>query len=228
MKINFVYDLEKDLYNYDNNYIHSNFPDYGREKMDVAKHLFQSVKEKIEKAPDVEKLQVVENYLRSKYLGKEVITQSISALQNYWSTINDEYFERLNKYMEISKPLDEVTVYLTTLGICPYDPKHNTFFVSLYYPLPQQAKTIMHESMHLVFRHNYEAYLKEKGINNQGILEITESLTVLLNWEFGDLLLLPENNNKPTTFDLQKEVVELYRQKKNFKEILDRLIELRI
>ena len=85
----------------------------------------------------------------------------------------------------------------------------------------------MHESMHLVFLDNYERYLIDKGIDKQGILEINEALAVLLNWEFKEFLLFAENNKKPSTMDLQDEVVKLYKEKKTFIQILDRLIKLR-
>jgi hypothetical protein len=225
--IKFSYDLEKDLSNYDNNYIHRRFPDYGRGEFDTAQNLFPSLKRKIEVSPEDEKLKIVEEYLRNNFYKKEIISQSISALENYWVTIEKDYFERLNKYMKIEKPLEEIKAYFTTLSICPYNPKDKSFFISLYYSLPHQAKTIMHESMHLVFRNNYEDYLIKCGVDGQGILDITEALTALLNWEFGDLLLLPEFNNKPSTMDLQEKVVELCKKKKDFQYILDELIKMR-
>lgn len=85
----------------------------------------------------------------------------------------------------------------------------------------------MHESMHIIFRQNYEKYMFDAGVGMQGVLEITESLTVLLNTEFKEFLLMPEFNTKPTVKDLQIEVAKLYGDKVPFDEMLDRLIEMR-
>ena len=129
--------------------------------------------------------------------------------------------------MDIKKKIKNIDVYITTIGMCPYNIKFNYFFVTFFDSIPSQVKCIMHESMHLVFLHNYSKYLSSKGLGQQDIMDVNEALIELLNLEFREFLLLPARNYKPTASDLQNEVVGLYKQKKTFKEILDRLIELR-
>lgn len=114
------------------------------------------------------------------------------------------------------------------MGICPYSVNDRYFYVPFFSGLPVQTRCIMHESMHIIFRHNYEKYLLEAGVNSQGIMEITESLTALLNTEFKEFLLMPEFNKKPTAKDLQVEVARLYDNEVPFNKILDKLIEMRI
>ena len=94
--------------------------------------------------------------------------------------------------------------------------------------LAAQSNTVMHEFMHLVFLNNLRDYCIEKGVDEQGILEINEAFIALLNYEFFDLLVTPAYNNKPTTLDLQRKVRELWKEKKPFAHILDELIKMRL
>jgi hypothetical protein len=226
-KITILYDIEKDLQNYDNNYFHQRYPDYGRKDLDTAPWLWPSIKKRLNDTPEDEKLEIIRGYLEKRFQDKLVMKIAIKSLNEYWCTIERNYFDRLRRYMGIKKPIKNMKVFLTTLNICPYNKKENYFYTSFFASIALQTKTMMHESMHLVFLDNFEKYLVENGVNRQGVLEINEALTVLLNWEFKEFLLVPENNNKPSAKDLQEEVVAFYKQKKPFGEILDRLIELR-
>ena len=226
-KIKIIYDMEKDIQNYDNNYLHQRYPSYGRKDMDTATWLWPSINRKLVDAPEAEKLKIIRKYLEESYQDKQVTKLVVDSLTKYWGTIESGYFDKLKKYMNITKPINNMTAYITTLGICPYNRKEGYFYASFFSSLAWQTKTIMHESMHLVFLDNYERYLIDKGIDKQGILEINEALAVLLNWEFKEFLLFAENNKKPSTMDLQDEVVKLYKEKKTFIQILDRLIKLR-
>lgn len=225
--IEIKYNLKKDLENYNYGFLNSRLPDYGQGDFDTAPRMWPSIKKKIEATDENKKLEVIERYLLDNFYEKEVMKLSIEAIDKYWSTIESAYFNKLHNFMEIKKKISKINVYITTLNIYPYNVKEKYFYIPFFAGLPVQAKTIMHESMHLVFLHNYGQYLSERGIDKQGTLEIAESLTVLLNWEFKEFLLLPESNGKPTTIDLQKEIVALYKNNMSFKEILDRLIELR-
>lgn len=226
--ITITYDIEKDLDNYNNNYINHSYPSYGREMFDTAPNMWPSVKNRIKIAEKNEKQEIVKEYISNNFLDSDIIEINIKALKKYWDTIESMYFDKLYKYMEIKNPVVKMKAYFTTLGICPYHKDKRYFYISFFSGLALQAKTIMHESMHIIFLSEYEDYLVNMGVNKQGILDITESLTILLNWEFKDFLLLPEYNNKPAAADLQQKVVQLYKDKKSFSEILDELIKLRI
>jgi len=222
------YNLKKDLDNYSYGFLNSRFPDYGQGDLDTAPRMWSTIKKKIEETDENKKIEVIEKYLLDNFYEKEVMKLSMEAIDKYWSTIESAYFNKLHNFMGIKKKIPKIDVYFTTLNIYPYNVKGRYFYIPFFAGLAVQAKTIMHESMHLVFLHNYGQYLSERGIDKQGTLEIAESLTVLLNWEFKEFLLFPERNSKPTTIDLQKEIVALYKKNTSFKEILDRLIELRI
>lgn len=221
------YDLKMDLQNYEGMYINREFPDYGRGDFDTAPNLWPSIKDKISKANQDQKLKIIRKYLLNTYPESKVIEISKNAINSYWSTIESAYFDKLYKYMGVKDKLRKIDVYITTIGMCPYNVELDYFFITFFDGIPSQARCIMHESMHLVFLHNYSEYLISKGLSKQDIFEINEALVELLNWEFREFLLLPVRNYKPTTGDLQNEVVACYKEKKTFKEILNRLIELR-
>lgn len=225
---NIKYDLKKDLDNYDYSFIKRRFPSYGRADFDTAPYLWPDIKKSVLEADESDKLKIIKKYLLKNFSNKEVMSLCIDTVNNYWSGIESDYIDKLCKYMGVAQKIPSINVYITTLSICPYNTKENYFYIPFFASFVVQAKIIMHEFMHIIFRHNYEKYLSSKGVDNQGILEITEALTILLNWEFREFMLIPEYNNKPTSQDLQKEVVVLYEKKKSFKDILDRLIELRV
>lgn len=229
MRLKIVYDLERDIRNYDINYVNRKFFNYGRDDFDRAPDMWPSVKESIEKETDEDKkFEIIRKYLTDNFLDKDIVKCNIEAINKCWGNIEAPYFDKLCKYMSAEKLFSEATVYITTLKICPYNFRDNYFYTSLFYNLPNQIKAIMHESMHIVFRQNYEEYLSSKGVNEQGILEITESLTELLNLEFKEFLSSPEYNKKPTTKDLQEKVVRLCKEHKTFAYILDELIKMRL
>ncbi len=225
--ITIKYDIEKDLQNYNYSFLNRRFPDYGRGDFDTAPNLWPNIKKEILEASENEKLGIIKEHLISNFYHKKVTDLSVESLISYWSTIESAYFEKLCKFMGIKNKIPKMNVYITTLDICPYNTKEKYFYIPFFVGLAIQTKVIIHESMHIVFFQNYEDYMVNKGINKQGMMEIAEALVALLNLEFKEFLLSPDYNKKPTTKDLQDEVVELYQQNKSFKEILDRLIELR-
>jgi len=226
-KLDFRYDVKKDLQNYENNYLDHKYPDYGRKDLDTAPFLWPSLKRKIDQAADDDKKVIIEDYLNNFAKNELPITIEIGALRKYWSSLEAEYFKRLCDYMKIPNDVGKMTVYFTTLSMSPYSVSNRHFYVSFFSNLPSQIKTIMHETMHIIFRSNYENDLIKRGADKQAILEVTEALTILLNYEFSNLLIVPEKNNKPSTKDLQDKVVDLWKQKVNFLTMLDELIKMR-
>jgi hypothetical protein len=225
--ITFNYTVEKDLQNYENNFLQQNYPDYGIKGFDTAPALWPSIKEQIVVAEEDKKREIVKQHLDD--FSKNSLSVSIEkeGLEKYWATMEAKYFKRLCEYMNIKESVTGITAYFTTLSISPYSVPNRYFYISIFSSLPRQIKNILHESMHIIFRTEYDGHMTEKGLNKQAILEITEALVVLLNWEFKDFLLMPENNNKPSTLDLQEEVVKLWKNKENFSVILDKLIDMR-
>lgn len=70
--------------------------------------------------------------------------------------------------MGLKSQPEKITVYITTLSICPYNINYNYFYISFFSCLAVQIKCIMHELMHLYFLSNYRDYLVEKGLVIKG------------------------------------------------------------
>ena len=229
--INFKYSIEKDLNNYKNSWFEFKYPKYGRktENLSVNQFIFPSVIRAIEEANnEKDKIDLATRFLEKYYNKHKMVFQVlIDSLGSTWDEIENIYVEKLEKYFGKKNSIKHITCFFTTLTIAPYDLKSRTFMVSYFAGLPHQINTVMHEFMHLYFLSNYKDYLEERGLSNQSVLEINEAITVLLNYEFGDLIPVPAGNNKPTTLDLQEKIVIMWKEEKDFVEILEELIRMR-
>lgn len=230
MYVRFAYDIAKDKANYQYCLVDKAYPNYGRDQINILPSFALELQSKLESASTpAEKHEVIASHLQSTYSERPLLTLSADTLSRAWDIISSPYIDKLCRYFQIKKyKALPITCYLTTLQMCPYNHSQRYFYVPFYANLADQTRIAMHELMHIVFLDNYEQYLAEKGISKQGTLDICESLTVLLNLEFKEFLLSPERNNKPTTQGLQDKIVELYKAKEPFVEILDELIRFRV
>lgn len=227
MRAKFSYDIERDFDNYLRGYLNFEYTDYGRGKLNLNSILWPSIEREILQANESEKEKIIKKCLNDfvSAEGKLIQTQ-LEALETCWAEKEGRYIERLEKYFGSRFDVSEYNVYLTTLGISPYNWRENWFMVRLLSSLPTQIGTMCHELMHLYFMNNFQIYLAQNGLSETDTANINESLTVLLNYEFCDYIVLPEDNKKPTTRPLQDEIVKLYRDNRDFPQILDRLIEV--
>lgn len=227
--IKISYDLEKDLSHYIGRY-GGDFDKfhYGRNNINFDADIWPSVRKKITEAAPEDKEGVVREWLDSFQKKNNLfINTSIDSLQKLWDNNEALYLKALDDYFGKKMPFKKINCYLTTLSIAPYNDKEGYFFVSIWWGLAYQYNSIMHETMHLYFLNNFSQELSNSGISKESILEINEAVVALLNFEFSNFLLKPTFNNKPSTQDLQDEVVKLWKLKKPFPEILDRLIGMR-
>jgi hypothetical protein len=156
------------------------------------------------------------NYL-SKLQKSNLIQIEINSLEESWRGIEKEFFKRMNKLMKKNFDKD-IIAYLTTLGICPYDPDEPSFMFSLFYSLPHQLKTCGHEIMHLYF-HKYYWDEIELKIGKEKTGDLKEALTVLLNLEFKDLWFV-EDKGYNSHKNLRDFIVEEWKKEKDFEKIL--------
>jgi len=227
--VKFSYDIERDLKNYQNSLFDFKYSSYGRERPVVTGFLRPSFVKKLDNLSTTdEKLLFAKEYLENFSVERrDFIDIQIETLEKYWKLIERNYVNKLEKYFGVNIGFASADCYLTTLTISPYNVKEKFFMTSFSKGLAAQINTIMHEFMHLVFRHNFDDYCVDKGVSQQGLLEINESLTTLLNYEFADFTITPAYNKKPSIEDLQRKVAELWREKRDFRYILDELIRMR-
>ncbi|MDD5693588.1 MAG: hypothetical protein PHU86_03905 [Patescibacteria group bacterium] len=232
MVLSFTYSKEKDLENYKNNFLNSKYPDYGRDeqklKQSMASFLVPSFVKKISDKNISEEQRIIDikAYLE-KFESKNrlFIDKNLGSIKAIWEDREKEYLKKLENYFGEKLPFEKIDVYYTTLTICPYNKKDSYFYITLWSNLATQITSICHETMHLYFLHNFADYCHKKGLSTQDILDLNEALTVTLNFIFFEILIVPEQNNKPSTFALQTHIASLCREKKDFKYILESSIE---
>jgi hypothetical protein len=230
MNIKITYDVQKDEENYKYSLIDRAYPSYGRDKVHILPSFASELQSQLDSISNyAKKNEIIKDYIKNTYLNHPLLKLSAETLSKSWNIISDAYIDKLYKYFQIEnyKALP-VTCYITTLELCPYYRKQRYFYVPFYTDIANQTHIIMHELMHIVFLDNYEQYLLEQGVSKQGILDINESLTVLLNLEFKEFLLVKAVNKKPSTYDLQDIVKEEYEKSTPFKAILQKLISSRL
>lgn len=151
----------------------------------------------------------------------DLIQIEIDSLEKYWRKIEKEFFKRMDILMK--KAFDkDIIAYLTTLGVCPYDPDEPSFMFSLFYSLPHQLQTCGHEIMHLYFHKFYWDKVEFK-IGKEKTGDLKEALSVLLNVEFRDLWFAKDYGYEPHK-NLREFILTEWKKEKDFEKILERCI----
>lgn len=163
------------------------------------------------------------DYLKPKYQRDQKLFELvIGNFSDVWKLIENEYFGRLEQIMKKPVYFEEITAYLTTRSRCPYNTTENWFMVSLFGSALSARVTCAHEIMHFIF-HKYYWETYEKQIGKSKIWDLKEALTVLLNEEFRDLLILYDKS-KEGHEKLRKYISEEWHKCKNFDVLLNRCI----
>jgi len=146
-----------------------------------------------------------------------------TSVEKSWMGLNQEYFSRLEKVTRRSIYTDNFTAYITTVGRCPYNVKDNSFMLSIKRPLLQCLRTSGHELMHLQFSHYFWDEV-EAQIGNVKTADLNESLTILLNPEFGDLWLVGDRGY-PAHQELRKFISMEWKKNPDFDVLLEKCVE---
>lgn len=212
VRVEFKFDIEKDLWNcwHKSNW-KSSWMDF---------QINPEIKKICEGKDFVECKKELLNHL-SKLQNSEIIEIVIKSTENAWRVIEKKFFEKMDSLMKNN--FDEnIFAYLTTLGICPYNPDEPSFMFSLFYSLPKILQTCGHEIMHLYFHKFYWKKIEDK-IGKEKTSDLKESLTVLLNLEFSDLFFAQD-----TGYDYHKELREFisenWKKEKDFEKLLEKCV----
>lgn len=153
---------------------------------------------------------------------KKLIEKTIDRAQKRWETVSKEYFRLLSELINVPEEKFEKEYFAEyTFGArCPFF--RNSFMFSRFMDFADNA---MHEIMHIEFFKEYRNYCKEKGLNDNQIDHLKEILTVLLNESMKNLLSKPEIGYTKHK-ELRAKALEIHKDSKNFREFLDKMIEL--
>jgi len=162
---------------------------------------------------------------RSKIYNSKLIKPFVNSLQQAWDTINDRFFEKLEKIMKLPIVFDEVISYITTVNRCPYDFKENPWFmVSFFKNILNALVTCGHEIMHIQFHNTYWDYVK-KEIGEDKTAHLKEALTVLLNSEFSKDFWFVNDEGYPVHKELRKFIEEEWKKEPDFDILLNKCIK---
>ncbi len=206
-KIEFKYIISKEFDNFKNTSASINHP----EPSAVFK-LYQNRYKKLEKDKVI---LFVKDYLSEKRLNIDKLKNEIEV---NWRKVEKEFFVKADKIYKKSLPIQKITAYLTIDNRCSYNFDKNCFFVHLN--ISQTNKTIMHELWHWYFWHNGGREIKEK-YGRLVFNDIKESLTVLLNIEFKDLLKGAVDKGYLQHQALRRKIIKQYYQTKNIYSVID-------
>ena len=185
VKVEFKIDLLKDAENYYDCANSSNGFGY-----DFSKCLKPKILKKIKN----KKWEDVSGYIVGLLGGgysehKKDIEKRVRENEKQWNVIGGKYFDRLAKITKHKIYTDKFNCYMTTISRCPYDKDENWYMVNVFSDLKMNLMVGAHELMHLQFHHYFEKDLIKKGkLSPNQFQDLKESLTVLLNLEFSDLI----------------------------------------
>jgi hypothetical protein len=226
-RLNFDYDISKDAWSWV--VIAKDKDLWGLNWRDEIGHISDELLEKIEKASFSRAQKIVREYIGkrpTKQYRNKVMCYEMESLEKSWRIVEKKYFEILSKIT--NKPIfrDAFYCYYTTGLVCPDNEKENWFMVSMWHSTPFSITTICHEIMHHQFLHYYKNYLIKKGLKNNQVEDLKESLTFLLNEpEFNEIILC-QDPGYPEHLKLRKELKNIWLKNKNFQNLIDKAILL--
>src|SRR3989344_2178128 len=225
LKVKFNYNINKDAWSWVAIAKDKNL--WGLDWRSQIAHIPKEILSKILKSNFSHAVKLTEEYINNnpKRKYKEILIKSeINSLEKSWGTIEKKYFKILADIMQKSIFSENFGCFLTTGFMCPYNQKENWFMVSLWHSLPFSITTICHEIMHFQFLHDYKDYLKKKGLKNNQIEDLKESLTFLLNEPEFEEIILSEDTGYPEHIELRKKLKNIWSKDKNFQNLIDRAV----
>lgn len=151
------------------------------------------------------------------------IQEKVFEIENNWNFIKEEAIKRLNALF--STTLDaEITVYLTTDSRCTYNTDKNYFFVSFTSIKNSTNLIILHELFHFYTWKRYHQIMKDLGVSDDLYNDFKESLTILLNFIFQDLLDGARDEGYPNHHEMRTWIQNEYQKDKNLDSLVDRFV----
>jgi len=227
--LKFKIDKEDDInlwFSFLNNKRKSN--NYGHDRLaGLSKEFLDKVIDK----PEDEQRRVISEEVEQYYTGKNLNKFKVESYNKIKDNL-DRIIERLEKLHNRKLPVENIIVKYETFTCCPYryEGKDSKTF-GLYfatYVLDQdcQIKVFCHEVMHLFFHFYFFDYCLKKGLTEEQAMDLKEAVTVLLNYEFEDIIE-KEDSGYPDHKSLRHLISEEWKKlpEKNFEKLLDIIIE---
>jgi hypothetical protein len=141
--------------------------------------------------------------------------------QKYWNKIEKEFFKRIQEVFNNPFPYSSIKGVLSTANRFGYNTKNRWFATDIYSNKFLVAEVAMHELFHFVFHSYFWKECEKHKLNRKQIWDIKESTTVLLNSDFSDLRLKPDNGY-PEHKKIRSFILKEWKKNKDFKKVLDK------
>ena len=185
MLINISFSLQYEIDNYLNSLWKFKWEKHGRQNYQekLLKPFPVWFKNKLKQAKTKSEAgKVIGGFIQENILTKAKKYKDLSAnLEKTWKLKQIETLSKLESVYGNPVPFNKLTVYLTSIPICPYSFKEGWIMVFANAPIDEQISTIRHELNHFMFYYYFPQMKKSLGINKYESLK--EALTVFTNPE---------------------------------------------
>lgn len=210
MTIKVCYSFDRDVQNYLDSVYKFKYFKHGREEIvdDLLKNYPGEFKTALKNAAE----ESAASEVITSYLSKDVDARKLKylekakELESLWNKKNTAVIEQLEKLYKQKFPFNELTVYYTSVFICPYNMAEKWIMAYGEATIERQFQTVIHELNHWMF-YTYHKDLLRK-ISNETFESLKEALAVFTN---------PEQSGYPNQFKLR---AWFKTQKKSIPEIL--------
>jgi len=185
MQLKVTYSFERDINNYVDSLYHFRWDKHGRE--DLQENLLKpfpyvfkkALKESVNKEA-AEK--VIEKYLLKNINRRRKTFLSVAKnLKIAWKENKTSIINNLEKIYGKNFPFKSLTVYLSSIPICPYNFNERWIYIFAGTSTQRQLRILTHELNHFMFLY-YFGSLKD-NIGNSNFESLKEALTVFTNPE---------------------------------------------
>lgn len=213
MDMTFAYDVEKDMRNWRTSFNSSNNPTPSR--------MHQQYIDRYGLPFEQDKLRsLIDGIIEEKGI---VVAEEIKRMEDDWHRIEKEFIRRIEEMFGIKSTSSRMTAYLTTDVRCSYNLKENYFFVSIFSKYTNRI--IMHELMHFWTWYVFRDYVDSNKIDAARYNDIKESLTVLLNIEFKDLMGDAIDKGYPQHQQMRAAIEKEWLKSKDIRKVFRYLVE---
>lgn len=195
------------------------------------KGLSKEFLDKVLDKPEDEQRKVISEEIE-KYYTEENLTKFKVESYNKIKENLDKLIERLEKLHSRKLPVDKIIVKYETFTCCPYLWKgkgsdwFGLYFAQYVLDQNQQSKVFVHEVMHLFFHYYFFDDCLKKGLTKEQTMDLKEAVTVLINFEFKDLVEREDYGHQGHKA-LRTLISEEWQkqEEKDFQKLLDVVIE---
>lgn len=201
MKFKVYYSIEKDIWNHLNANWRFSYTRYGREHIQekILKPFPEEYKTNLAKAKTKEEaVKVIKHHLDTRAESfKRILSIIVKGVEQILNEEKDNIIGKLEKTYNKPFPFNEITVYLTTAYINPYNYEEKWFMSSCVHDIDGHIRTATHELNHFMFYYYYP-HLKDK-LGEEKFEILKEALAIYTN---------PEGNERPTTKKMERYFME--------------------